>query len=500
MHCDTGPNRVFIAALLAETNTFSPIPTALRAFEEHGLERGMATACTPDTYQAQPLVAWRKLGEAAGIEVVEGLCAMAQPGGTVVRACYERLRDEIVGGVKAARPDIVLLNLHGAMVAQGYDDCEGDLIGRIRALVGTDVFIGVLLDLHCHTSAAMIEQADVLIAYKEYPHTDIVERAIELFAIAHSVHSGEVRPVTAMADCRMIGLWRTGDEPMRSFVDQLRDRECEPGILSVSLGHGFPYGDVGETGAKLWVVTDNDADLAQRTANDLALEFFALRDATRTDAATLNDALVTLCATASSDTGERTILVDVADNAGGGAPGDSTFILRALLDQGFRHTVAGCYYDPVAAGLAADAGVGAVIDLRVGGKLGPTSGDPVDLLAEVRGIVHDHWQTALGGRTPLGLSVWIHVDGIDLVLSSLRSQTFSPDLFTGLGLKLDDKHVIVVKSTEHFRAAFAPLADRMIYVSTPGALTQDFAMIDYRKRDRIYWPRVADPFGAMETL
>jgi microcystin degradation protein MlrC len=490
----TGPHRIFIAALLAETNTFSPMPTGLRAFEEHGIERGAATACTPHTYQAQPLVAWRERAEAAGMEIVEGLCALAQPGGTVVRTCYEQLRDEIVDGVRAAQPDIVLLNLHGAMVAQGYDDCEGDLIGRIRAVVGADVFIGALLDLHCHTTAAMIEHADVLIAYKEYPHTDIVARAIELFTIARSVHSGQARPATAIADCRMIGLWRTGDEPMRSFVDRLCCIEREPGILSISLAHGFPYGDVAETGAKLWVVTDNDVDLAQRTANAIAREFFALRDATHTSVGTLDDSLAAL-----RDAAGCTILVDVADNAGGGAPGDSTFILRALLDQGFRDTVAGCYYDPVAAGLAADAGVGAIIDLRVGGKLGPTSGDPIDLRVEVRGVAHDHSQAALGGRTPLGLSAWIHVDGIDLVLSSSRSQTFSPDLFTGLGLMLDDKHVIVVKSTEHFRAAFAPLADRVIYVSTPGALTHDFATINYRTRDGNYWPRVADPFGAMET-
>jgi microcystin degradation protein MlrC len=250
MHHVTGSNRVFIAALLAETNTFSPITTGFRAFEEHGIERGTATANSPDTYQAQPLVAWRERAEAAGMEIVEGLCALAQPGGPVVRSCYEQLRDEIVEGVRAARPDIVLLSLHGAMVAQGYDDCEGDLIGRIRAVVGADVFIGALLDLHCHTTAAMIKQADTLIAYKEYPHTDIVARAIELFAIASSAHSCQVRPTTAIADCRMIGLWRTGDEPMRSFVNRLRRHEREPGILSISLGHGFPYGDVVETGGQ----------------------------------------------------------------------------------------------------------------------------------------------------------------------------------------------------------------------------------------------------------
>jgi microcystin degradation protein MlrC len=495
MHDAIASNRIFMAALLAETNTFSPIPTSLRAFEEHGIERGTATASAPGTYQAQPLVAWRERAEAAGMAVVEGLCAMAQPGGTVVRTCYEQLRDEIVEGVRAAQPDVVLLNLHGAMVAQGYDDCEGDLIGRIRAVAGADVFIGALLDLHCHTTAAMIEQSDALIAYKEYPHTDIVARAVELFTIAVAARSGEARPTTAIADCRMIGLWRTSDEPIRSFVNRLRCLEREPGILSVSLGHGFPYGDVAETGAKVWVVTDNNVDLAQRTANDIARDFFLLRDANHTAVGTLNDAIA-----ASRDTVPRTILVDVADNAGGGAPGDSTFILRALLDHGFDDTVAGCFYDPVAAGLAADAGVGAIIDLRVGGKLGPTSGDPVDLRAEVRGVAHDHSQAALGSRTPLGLSAWIHVKGIDLILSSVRSQTFSPDLFTGLGLTLDDKQLIVVKSTEHFRAAFAPLADRVIYVSTPGALTQDFATIDYRKRDINYWPRVADPFGATETL
>ena len=189
------------------------------------------------------------------------------------------------------------------------------------------------------------------------------------------------------------------------------------------------------------------------------------------------------------------MLADVADNAGGGAPSDNTAILRRLVDRGVTGAVIGLFWDPQAVQFCLEAGVGAHFLLRIGGKCGPASGDPVDLMVTVRAAVEEHTQTGLsGGRLSVGPSAWVSADGIDVVLISKRHQTFAPDAFTGLGLTLADKRIVVVKSTQHFHAAFAPVARTIRYVAAPGAIPPDFTAIPYTKRTVPFWPRVEDPF------
>ena len=214
--------RVFIACLATETNSFSPIPTGMSAFRESMLYFGEATAHPPELFSA-PLHVWRRRGEAAGFEIAESLCAFAQPGGLVPREVYELLRDRIISDLKAAMPvDLVLLNLHGAMIAVGYEDCEGDLLGRVRELTGPGVVIGAELDLHANLSAAMLRHATFLVSYKEYPHTDIAERAEEVFVIGKAAMEGRCSPVMAATDCRMIGQWRTSAPPIDAFVARVQ--------------------------------------------------------------------------------------------------------------------------------------------------------------------------------------------------------------------------------------------------------------------------------------
>ena len=248
--------RLFIGGLATETNTFSPLPTGMAGFAEAGICRGDATKLPPRLFTA-PLHEWRRLAEAEGHQVAEGLMAAAQPAGRTVRAAYEALRDELLAGLQAALPvDIVLLNLHGAMVADGYDDCEGDLLARVRTLIGPNAVLGAELDLHCHLTEAMLQSADALITYKEYPHTDTIERARELYALCRDAALGRVRPVMRMADCRLIGVFHTTREPAKSFVARLQSLEGRDGILSVNFGHGFGMGDVAEVGARIWVIAD----------------------------------------------------------------------------------------------------------------------------------------------------------------------------------------------------------------------------------------------------
>ena len=188
------------------------------------------------------------------------------------------------------------------------------------------------------------------------------------------------------------------------------------------------------------------------------------------------------------------VLADVADNAGGGAPGDSTFLLRHILDRGLKSATLGFFWDPIAVRFCQEAGEGAELELRVGGKCGPFSGDPVDLRVTVRKIVGDASQPFGNSTARMGDSVWVAAGGINLVLCSTRTQVFHPDGFSQFGIDLAKEKIIVVKSSQHFYAGFAPLAKEIIYVASPGAINPDFASIRYTKREMPYWPQVENPF------
>ena len=469
--------RIFTATLVTETNTFSPIPTGVTAFDRNRLQSDVAS-----------MAAWRESGDRDGHTVIESVVAIAQPSGPTIRTVYESLRDELLADLQRALPvDVILLYLHGAMVAEGYDDCEGDVLQHARAVAGEHAVIGAELDLHSHLTQTMLANANAIIAYKEYPHTDIVDRARDLYRICVDAAQGHTRPVMAAYDCNIVGMFPTTAQPLRGLVDEMMARERD-GILSLSLIHGFPWGDVPEAGVKMLAIADGDPALAARTAEDFGRRFWAMRREALLRATPLDEALDAALATA----GGPVVLADVADNAGGGAPGDSTYLLQAMLDRGIESVATGTYYDPFAVETCFEAGEGSTIDLRFGGKLGTASGAPIDARVEVMRLLEAHEQDYMDDSrpSPLGRSVWIRTKGIDIVLVSARTQVFAPNAFTGLGISLDDKKLIVVKSSHHFWGKFAPMAKRVIHVSAPGALAVDFAAIGYRKRDRNYWPRI----------
>lgn len=484
--------KIFAATFATESNTFAVVPTGRVDFEAYGVFRGdgsIKAGKALGVFHAN-LKEW---AERDGHVLVESLVAFAQPSGTTLRSVYEEYRDNILDDLKAAMPvDAVQLILHGAMVAQGYDDCEGDLIQKVRAIVGPQVPIGVELDLHCHFTELMRREADIIICYKEYPHTDGIDRLRELYDLTMRQAQGQIRPVTAMFDCRMIGLWHTTSEPMKSFVARMQSFEGKDGILSVSLGHGFPWGDVPECGARLWVVADGDERKAAALAEQLGREFWAMRNESSTPPLKLDVALERL----RTHREGLMVLADVGDNAGGGAMSDSTFILKALLESGIGNVALGSYWDLGAVALCRSAGVGSEIDLRIGGKCGPLSGDPVDLRVKVRAIKDDAGQTALNVRYQMGTAVWVEAaNGIDLVLNTRRGQVFSPEVFEGLGISLAHKKAVVVKSSQHFHEGYAPIAREILYVGVAGSTAQDYTAIPYRKRKPDFWPLVQNPWA-----
>jgi microcystin degradation protein MlrC len=481
--------RVFSAALATETNTFAPMPTGLSSFHERAY---YPAGAHPDRMQMHsgPLWAARLAGPARGWTLIEGLVAAAVPNGVVTRAAFEELRDALLADLRAALPvDMVLLGMHGAMVADGYDDCEGDLLGRVRAIAGPDAVIGGTLDPHTHLSAAMVDNADLLICWKEYPHTDILERAVELVDFCAAMAEKRLRLRACVVDTGSVIMLHTTREPARGFVDRVSALEGRDGIVSVSVVHGFPWGDTPDMGTKILVYSDASTDVdgarGAALAQRLAAELVGLRETLGEPLPGIDEAL-----DMATETNGTVVLADRSDNPGGGAPGDSTFLLRRLLERRISGGAClGPLWDPGAVRIAFDAGVGARLPLRIGGKIAPLSGDPVDGNWEIRALVRDMVMTGLAG-TPakLGDCALIACDDVEVVITTYRCQAFGVDLFTQLGCDPAQRRLVIVKSSQHFRAAFAPIAERIILVDTPGVVTNDFTKLPFRKIKLPKWP------------
>jgi len=484
--------KIFAASLQTETNTFSPWPTGLGAFTEGGTCRGhVVLAGTAPAHATARL--WSELSSRDAHQFDVGLFAYAEPAGPTVQSVYESFRAEIVEDLRTRdEVDVVLLFLHGAMIATGYEDCEADLVRYVRDVVGSKTIIGVELDPHCHLSRDLIDVADAVILMKEFPHDDYIERGRELYDVCLAAKRGAVNLVSALFDCKMVGFYPTTHQPMAGLVERFRAAERIPGILSVSFAHGFPWGDTPEAGSRVLVIADGDEALADRVAESIGREIYQVRDALRPRFPSMDSALDD-----AMDTSGLVVLADISDNAGGGAPSDNMSFLRLMLKRGVRDAAVGAIWDPVVANICVEAGVGATLALRLGGKCGMASGEPLDIHAVVRAYRENHIQRGLGDSvSPLGLTIWIEVDGIDVVVNTIRTQVYSPEVFSGLGIPVETKRLAVVKSSQHFYTRFSPIASKIILVSTPGLLDMNFAALPYiRKRDLEYYPRVSSPLG-----
>jgi microcystin degradation protein MlrC len=490
--------QLFAAAFNTETNTFSPFPTAQRDF--HVLRQADFER-SPEAVQGLGcLTTWERLARRDGHRLTLGFSAHAEPSGRIVRRAWESLLAGLLAAVEAAgSPDVVLLDLHGAMAAEGCDDCEAEILQRLRDRLGPAAVIAVELDLHCHLSPAMVRLADLLVCYKEYPHDDINDRAAELYALAIETCQGLRRPTMAVFDCRMMGMYPTAAQPMRGFVDRMKALEGRDGVLSVSLVHGFPWGDVADAGVKVLVITDDNAPKAEALARELGLAFFALRGQVEFRSLPLEEAL----ARATDAPRGPVVVADQSDNPGGGAPGDSTYALDWLLQRHRGTAAVAILYDPGVVALAMAAGEGARLAVRLGGKLGRQSGAPLDLVVTVLAVREDyhHRFPQRDGHDyvfSIGDTVALRCGTIDVLVSSLRGQCFSPCIFDDFALDARGYDLIVVKSTQHFYGGFAPLAAEVIYMAAPGAIPPLMQQIAYRRlRTDDKYPWNDDPHGSV---
>jgi len=373
------------------------------------------------------------------------------------------------------------------------------LMTRVREIVGPDVLVCAEMDPHSHLTAKRVAAADFFVFFKEFPHTDFVDRAADLWAIVVDTLEGRVKPVMSTFDCRMIDVFPTSRQPMRGFVDRMMSIEAsDPKVLSLSAVHGFMAGDVPEMGSHMVAVTNGDAAYGTELAKSLGMELFSNRG--RHMMPTLDETRAVTQAMQAKN--GPVVIADMWDNPGGGTAGDATVILKQLMACGATDVAVGTIWDPVAVNLCRAAGAGAIFTLRFGAKSAPLTGEPVDAQVRVMTVVEDAAMTFGESIAPFGPAARIALlddggapTGIQVILNTVRAQSYDPSLFTVMGLDPLSQKILVIKSTNHFYAAFQPIASQILYCSAGKPYPNDPATNLYRNVRHDIWPRIADPFA-----
>jgi microcystin degradation protein MlrC len=464
--------KIFTAALLTETCDLNPIPTQAKDWK---VERCTQPDDSP-TMHAGVLTLFRQLIESRGWAVSESICATAfPPGGRTVQFVYENLRSTIIDDLRQAMPvDGILLKLHGAAMAQGYDDCEGDLLEHIRREVGSTIPIGVELDPHCHLTEKMLSHSTAIILYKTWLHHDQEERAEELFNLIADTLEHKVKPCMAVFDCQMIDFFNEEHEPMKSFLSTVYAKEKDQGVLSISPVHGFPFADVESMGSKMLVITDDNPLLAKSMARELGQEFYKARG--QMSAYGGIDAALEQ-AKARAEKGERSIpLLEFGDCPGCGFATDGTELLQAMLENDMTSVAAGLFWDPLAVDICHALGAGAQLLLRIGGKASPRSGTPLDLPVTVERVDQNVHINTWSGKVGLGDIAVVSSGDMHLILVSERALCGGVEAFKQFGIDPQSKQYLLFKYSNES-------AQMIVYGSNFDYQTWSFSNIAHPK-----WP------------
>ncbi|MBI2162329.1 MAG: M81 family metallopeptidase [Candidatus Rokubacteria bacterium] len=483
--------RFFIAMFSHETNTFSTIPTDQRQFEARDLRYGGEIL---EAYRGTGTCLGGMIDAAAahGVTLVPSLAAAASPAGRVTADFYRRTTQRLLEDLRAAGAlDGILLDLHGAMVPESTEDGEGDLLRAVREAVGASVPVAVTLDFHANVTADMVRHATLLHGYKTYPHVDMDARGREATERLLDVAAGRIRPTVAWRQPPLlppIAGQLTARGPMRRLYDLAAEMEKDPTVVSISIFAGFPLADIKDAGLSIYVAADGNQRLADELADRLAALAWEHRREFLHTAVPVGEAV----ARALAADGRPVILADIADNTGGGAAGDTTEILRELLRVGARQTTVACLWDAEAVQACIRAGVGATVAVRVGGKVDPSHGAPIEVTGRVRTLSDGRFVhkgpmfRGLEGR--LGPTAVLDVNDLKIILISLRWQTLDPEMLRFVGIDPTAEKILVVKSSVHYRAAFEPLAHAIIEVDAPGLSSSNLARFTFKRVRRPIYP------------
>jgi microcystin degradation protein MlrC len=473
---------VGIAGLLHESNTFLPTPTVYEDFDSTSLTRGDALL---ERWQgaSHELGGFIEGARQFGFTPAPALAAYAVPSGALTPEAFERLVAELLDAIQAAGPlDGLLLALHGATVAVNFPDADGEILRRVRALLGPRLPIVCTLDLHANVSPAMAAHSTALIAYRSNPHLDQRERGLEAAGLMDRILRGQANPVQALETPPMlirISSQYTAEPPAIGLYQDLQDVLLWPGILSASAAMGFYYADVEEMGASFLAVADGDPALARRAAQWLARRAWDRRHEFAAQLPSVGEA-VRLAALSNRT---PVVLMDVGDNVGGGSPGDSTVLFAEILRQGVSNALV-VLYAPEAVRACAGAGVRG--DVRIG--------SPIELAGTVRTLSdgryietqvrHGGWKYNDQGITAVVETKEQHT----VVFTSRRMAPMSLEQILSLGIHPERKRILIVKGAVAPRAAYEPVAGEIVLVDTPGVTADDPGRFEYRRRRRPLYP------------
>jgi microcystin degradation protein MlrC len=481
--------RIAIGGLSHETNTYATACLGTTGYGDFYHFRGAGIideARGVRNYLGGMIAAAEELR----VELVPTYFAIASPAGTIAQEAYDAVLAELREALCAAgRLDAVVLELHGAGVAERVADIETDVARMVREALGPGVPIVATLDLHGNITAAMAQSIDLMFGVELYPHTDMWERGHEAMTAAVTIQEGRLRPVTWVEPLPMLLTQFSTDFGPAARVNELcREVEKRPGVVDCTFFHGFPYSDTPNTRASVVVATDGDPGLARECAREVAGEVWRLRESftltTRGPREALEEAL-------RLDV-RPVVLNETSDNCGGGAPGDGTHVLRAVLDAAPAETCFGVVFDPAVVELAGRAGPGATIRVELGGHHDDLHGAPISAEATVRHLTDGRFRLrgGMGDGDPqdIGPTARLVINGVDVLVAARRSQVFDPEIFLLHGIDVTRYRLVVVKSAQHFRAGFRDVAAAIVTADSPGLTTLDVTSFPRTQCPRPLWP------------
>jgi microcystin degradation protein MlrC len=468
--------RLLIAEFKHETNRFCPYPADMESYKNHTFLFGEDVFRAFFGAETEINAFWETFhGFPDRYELVPCLSFDTIPSGPLTEDVYELAVATICKMLKENGPfDGVLLSLHGAMAAEHEQDGEGVLLERIRKITGAGIPVIATLDLHTNCTQKMVENATALVACREYPHTDTYQAALWAAQLMRDTLEGRVKP--CMGYCRipyLLPLFPTELEPLRSFNARALEMEQEPGILSVRINHGFFLADIKEMGMSVITITDGDVQRADHLAKALGAELWEKRTELVRDFYDVDSALDKAEELLAEGADRPVVIADASDNVGSGAIGDTTHILRRILERHISGCAVSNIYDPASSARCFAAGVGAEVELSLGGWSDPAvSGGPVLLKGRVRALTDGYFRNIgeVSKRNPhdMGRTAVVEAAGNTIIITSRAQQALDLASMLCCGVIPSQQRIIVVKSAVHYRTGFGPISLAMLDVAAPG--------------------------------
>ncbi len=485
--------RVLTAEFSHETNTFSRLLTGKQAFKDRFVRLGDEAIAQRREANTE-LAGFLDAGQAHGWQIEHVLSAAAGPSGKVMRAAFEWLCDPIVAAVEQGGFDGILLALHGAMVLDFCDDGDGEILRRVRAACGNDTPIAITLDPHANVSRQMCALADIIVSFQTYPHVDMRKTGEWAGKILHRTMAGEITPRTIRVDRPMLEETNGGRTDIGPMIERLaaaRKYEEQADVFAVSINAGFASTDIADVGPTVLVTGQGNLDSHVAFAETLADDIWDRRHEVLMDFLTVEAAAGVAAGFDAKD--GPLVIADYADNPGAGAYGDSTALLGALLAANVQNACFGPMVDGEVARTLQDVEIGEHVRVVLGGKIDASfGGGPLALDGKLLSISDGEYVgdgPILGGLSrSYGPSAVLLVDGIEILIVTIAAQMLDLQQFKAFGIEPENKDVIALKSMQHFRAAFEPIAGQVIVCDSGALCTLHYERLPYRNVRRPIFP------------